>query len=281
MGNNEESNEKQKDRLEKAIDFFAAGFTDHPGFMWTNTGFEVLHADWPAYPNGHGYKQVLATLAEFPTDVEFYPVDNIDRCTLFVADKIPKNEPYNKNLYHIAIWNEDLRECADRNLIEGISISGEYIEYPLGYISVSPAGAHAVLLNELTSGINPSIINQVEDLLHLHHYDDAVRRATVYLENRLRIAINGDNLDYGEGLLRKCFGENALLFPQGLPNTRRVEIRASFRRLFKYVRNDFAHNLRSMDVITAIRLLRRSSHLLDLLRDLENELDRAKNKPNK
>jgi len=178
MERDKESNEDQKDELEKAIDLLASSFTDHPGFMWTNTGFEVLHADWPAYPNGHGYKQVLAALADFPADTNFYPVDNIDRCTLFVAGKMPKKDPYHKDLYHVAIWDEDLRECASREFIEGVGIGREYIEYLLGYISVSPTGMHAILINELTYDINPALISQVEDLLYLHHYDDAVRRAT-------------------------------------------------------------------------------------------------------
>ena len=276
MENDKELNEEQMGELEKVIDLLASGFTDHPGFMWTSKGFEVLHADWPAYPSGHGYKQALATLADFPADVEFYPIDHIDRCTLFVAGKMPKKNPYDQNLYHVAIWDEDLRKCANRDFIEGVGFAGEYIEYPLGYISVSPTGAHAILLNELTYDINPSIMSQVEDLLYSHHYDDAVRRATVYIEDRLRIAIRVDSSDYGEGLLRKCFGKDALLFPRSLPNTSRVEIRAAFRRLFKYVRNDFAHNLRSIDAVTATRLLRRSSHLLDILKMLETELGDAK-----
>jgi hypothetical protein len=50
----------------------------HRGFMWTKGGFEVLHANWSAYPPGRGLEQALATLADFPPGTIFYGVDTID-----------------------------------------------------------------------------------------------------------------------------------------------------------------------------------------------------------
>ena len=44
--------------LEDLIPSLAEHFATHPGFMWQAVGFEGLHADWPAYPLGHGVHAV-------------------------------------------------------------------------------------------------------------------------------------------------------------------------------------------------------------------------------
>src|SRR5262245_29297320 len=85
-------------------------FANHPGFMRCEAGFVVLHADWPAYPLGHGLRPSIASLAEYPAKTRFWPIDRIDQCTLFVAGDVPKKDPYNEGLFHVAIWDEDLVE---------------------------------------------------------------------------------------------------------------------------------------------------------------------------
>src|SRR5262249_35060443 len=56
-------------------------------------GFEILHADWPAYPRGHGIRSTLNALAEYPRNTRFFPIDNIDQCTLFAVGEKPKQDP--------------------------------------------------------------------------------------------------------------------------------------------------------------------------------------------
>jgi len=40
------------DEWDTTIRSIAVKLSDHPGFMWAAGSFEVLHADWPAYPHG-------------------------------------------------------------------------------------------------------------------------------------------------------------------------------------------------------------------------------------
>ena len=87
---------------------------DHPGFMPTDSGFEVLHANWPAYPTGHGLEHALAALANYPPDTEFFPVDEIDHCRLFIVDREPPENPYDPKYFHVAIWDEDIRRMVRR-----------------------------------------------------------------------------------------------------------------------------------------------------------------------
>src|SRR2546422_3952053 len=80
--------------LEETISLLGQSFASHPGFMWTDAGFEILHADWPAYPRGHGIRTTLSALAEYPGNTRFFPIDNIDQCTLFAVNEKPKQDPY-------------------------------------------------------------------------------------------------------------------------------------------------------------------------------------------
>lgn len=107
---------------------------DHPGFMHYDQGgilFEVLHADWPVYPKGHGWRLALQSLAVFPTDVHFEKIDDIDRCFLLVAvgsgpSLVPRGDLYDPKWFHVAVWHEDALELDRRGLIEGITIRSQY-----------------------------------------------------------------------------------------------------------------------------------------------------------
>lgn len=106
----------------------------------------------------------------------------------------------------------------------------------------------------------------------MRRYDAAIREADLLVETRLRETIG--TKDFGQKLVEKCFGENGLLLPSNLINSSRVEIRASFRRFFNYVRNDFSHNFSSISLVTTVRLLRRCSLLLELIATLKKEISR-------
>ncbi|MBI3611154.1 MAG: hypothetical protein HY204_10705 [Nitrospirae bacterium] len=98
--------------LGDVIDTLGRSFASHPGFMWTGSRFEILHADWPAYPRGHGITITLRVLAEYPRDTEFFSIDSIDQCTLFAVGEKPKQDPYGLQHLHVAVWDDDLRACA-------------------------------------------------------------------------------------------------------------------------------------------------------------------------
>jgi hypothetical protein len=264
--NQAKPNQEASEGVEAIIKTLAERLSDHPGFLPGNFGFEVIHADWPAYPLGHGTWVALMTLADFPRDTRFYSVDTIDECTLFVAGSY-QGDPYNENLYHVAIWDEDLLECSRHNFVAGIyEVDLRRVEFPEGYISVTESGQYAMLVYELTGDLHPTLGQGVVDLLLAKHLDAAVTTAAKNVEANLRRAIQGSDSEFGRRLVEKCFGENGQLLPVGLPNSKRLALRSAFRFFFKYIRNDFAHNMHpDLDLTSAARLLRRSSELLDTI----------------
>jgi len=99
----------EEDGLVAAVRDIAAAFAHHPGFMWTESGFEVLHVDWPAYPIAHGLRAALYTLADYPTSTRFFAVDNIDACTLLSVNRKLQTNARNPEHLWVAVWDEDLR----------------------------------------------------------------------------------------------------------------------------------------------------------------------------
>ncbi len=194
--------ESEWDRI---IHSLAATLADHPGFMLTAGGFEVLHADWPAYPQGHGVRTALANLGEFPADTTFFAVDRIDQCTLFVVGSVLPKDPYNRTHYHLAIWDEDLRTCLDRGFIEGPSIDSDgSIVFTSRPLSVTPQGQFAILVDELTRDIRPTLLKAVGDFLYLKRFDVAVREAALFVETTLRRSTG--STASGQKLIEECFG---------------------------------------------------------------------------
>jgi len=100
---------------------------DHPGFMEYDGGrIEVLHADWPVYPAGHGWNLALKSLAVFPSNVRFIQIDDNDQCLLFVAAGSgsclhPMGDLTDPRWFHVAVWRDDLSELHERGLISGVS----------------------------------------------------------------------------------------------------------------------------------------------------------------
>src|SRR5687768_13621593 len=78
------------------ISTLAEHYDREPGFMRTGMGFQVLHADWPAYPEGEGLRSALETMADFPLGTVFRRIDNIDLCSLFIAEDGRKGDLFDK-----------------------------------------------------------------------------------------------------------------------------------------------------------------------------------------
>ena len=170
--------------------------------MWTEVGFEVLHADWPAYPLGRGYKAALAVLSDYPQGTSFYPLDSIDMCTLFLAGDQPDKDPLSRNRLHVAIWDDDLRECSRMGFLEGLTdLQETFLQYSSDAITLTRKGHDGALINELTFNLHPRILGGVEDLLYSGRFGTAIREASILLEEALRSLVPTASSDYGQRLV--------------------------------------------------------------------------------
>ena len=243
--------------------------------------FEVIHAKWPSYPTGNGLICAISTLAEFPHGTKFFPIDFIDQCTLLVAEQIPKKNEYNSSAYHLCLYDDDIREMIRMGFVFGPNLipndptepegTRPFVEYPpTRYIRLSEKGRHAADVFELTCDLGPGILEAVRDDLIDARYTDAVRRASILLEGRLRTA-SGTEL-YGQNLVDECFGDTGCLLPYAKCTlVYALEIRAMYRRFFKYIRNEVAHSEPFFNLTEACRLLRRCSVLMDVTDRLAHE----------
>jgi len=93
--------------------------------MRYENGAEILHADWPVYPAGHGWCIALHSLAVFPANTRFRQIDEIDKCFLCVAVGAgsclePEGDLYDQRWFHVAVWHDDLLELRKRGLVSGV-----------------------------------------------------------------------------------------------------------------------------------------------------------------
>jgi hypothetical protein len=243
-------------------------FANHPGFIPCESGFMVLHADWPAYSLGHGIRFALGALADYPIQTQFFPIDNIDGCTLFVVGKVAKKDNYDDQLLHIAVWDEDLVELSHMHLLTGLSVSQDsrdtatrafFLDYLGGSVTLTDLGHEIALFLELTGQAQLNLIDELMPLILARKYDSAVRDAAVGLESRMK-TISGTT-SMGQKLVEECFGENGIAGRGKVSNADRLELRSMFRRFFKYVRNEVAHNQVAFDLLSAARILNKVSFL--------------------
>src|SRR5262245_43908333 len=209
--------------LEDAIETLGRSFVDHPGFMWTSTGLEVLHAEWPAYPHGHGLTFPSHALAECPQGTLFFPIDSIDQCTLFAVGEKPRQDPYGSQHLHIAAWNKDLRGLAAAGHLDGVRDEGEVLSFPTGSMELTQKGLHAATIDML---LGPEVQLLGDDLLlHLHEgrFDTAIREASLRVEIALRRASGLS--EHGRRLVETCFGEAGVLVPQSMTKATRQTLR--------------------------------------------------------
>jgi hypothetical protein len=93
---------------------------DHPGALFYEAGIEIIHANWPAYPIGHGVQAAMENLSCFSRDTIFYPIDDIDGILLCINEEPRMKEPFHPKYYHIALWHDDLHELNRIRIISGI-----------------------------------------------------------------------------------------------------------------------------------------------------------------
>lgn len=237
----------------------------------TTGGFQMIHANWPAYSTGDGLVCAVSTLAEFPDRTKFFPIDWIDLFTLFVAEEKPTNDETSPTLYHVCLRDEDICELIHDGYVVGPNLIPNdpgtsdgchpIIDYsPSGYLRLTDKGRHLAHVFDLTYDIEEDLLCRVRGDLIDSRYTDAVRRASVYLEERLREASGTEK--FGQKLIDECFGEEGCLLPQAKCSlVVSLEIRAMYRRFFKYVRNEVAHGDPRFDIYETCHLLRRCSLL--------------------
>jgi len=254
---------RDQDPVIAAVGDLAAAFSHHPGFMWTASGFEVLHADWPAYPIAHGLRAALYTLADYPASTQFFNADNIDACTLFSVNRKLKTNTRNPEHLWVAVWDEDLRELSRSQLIDGVSTDDEqFLSFSSDFIEVSALGRRLALVYELTAGVHPKIAGRVDEFLRLGRFDTAVRESSILVEQELRSCVQGSKHQSASELVKALFESQANGLLQSVPSATVIQMKAEFLKFFAYVRNEFAHKLGEVDIVTASRLLRRCSRLL-------------------
>ncbi|MEU6779326.1 hypothetical protein ABZ912_08975 [Nonomuraea angiospora] len=124
-----------------------------------------MHANWPTYPREHGWQVFLATIGSFPEGTVFRPIDDIDRCTLFVAENYEnRREDFHPRRLHVAAWHEDVLAADDLGLVTGVQALTER-----GHEERSRSTLRESILDQLEreEGVRPSSFN-LDDLGFVH-----------------------------------------------------------------------------------------------------------------
>jgi hypothetical protein len=303
------------------------------GYQYRGAYVVAIHANWPAYPPP-GPTLALYDLGQFPEGTAFSPIDEIDQCTLFVADLgKPYADPYDERAFHVAIWNEDLLEMADEGLISGVrkvnevdklraqrdemltdltrsfkpaglpvpddplkdafaisdgttpySVASywdgriraaqeeidEWDDWQRQYVLIdsgrpvrlTPAGWTKI--SEVLIAESADVISErLSKIYDLGLYDTAVRDGSVMLEGALKRATRTET--YGITLVEQFIRK--LDQDERWDNWAVRRFRNDLRTIFKFVRNQFAHNIVDISPARARVLVARLSLLTDAVLD--------------
>jgi hypothetical protein len=284
---------------------------NHPGCLGlTSRGVVLIHVDWPAYAMTHGWEGALIAFGRFPRATVFVGLDDIDQCVLFVAGDLRRiKDRWSEQLLHIATWHEDVLELSRLGYVRGKTLTAQQWStsranelaermraYPGGLPSdfVLPSGADYTELEALhglaihdglvvsDSGwdaverllfaerehIAEEILQRIRGVMPLGQYDTAIREACVLIETQMRTAVGSQS--YGQALIEEYLPR--------LRATRRVipawlkVIRTEFRALFRFVRNDYMHNLRTISETQCYAILHQASSVYSWVRGTERFL---------
>ena len=283
----------------------------HPGYLGlTSDGVVLIHADWPTYGVTHGWEHSLVRLGMFPRKTVFTGIDDVDQCVLFlVGDPRAVKDKWSERHFHVAGWHEDLLELMRLGYVSGntLTASGwsalrakelfEFTQTLLGGAAadvprpsaadfsdaealhglafddglvVSDPGWDALerlLFNE-KHRIADEILARIRGVMSLGQYDTAIREACVLIESRIRAAIGSQS--YGQTLINEYFaklGATGRVLPAWLK-----VIRSEFRALFRFVRNDYMHNLRTISETQCYAILCQTSSVYAWTRKFEDVL---------
>jgi len=276
---------------------------EHPGNLGAVRGtlWSIHHATWSAYPQGDDFYTPLLQMTAFPPDTEFVVVDDIDQSFLLVADVEKKklDNPYDERHFHVAIWYEDLRELRTKGMAEGVEKDRRREDYGWRWgqdeeeensgsepdflnaddelrayvwatgnrLWITYSGRNALLteLRKSEAELHKDAGERVSNLFKLGYYDTAIREACVQLEDEIKKYLNVEL--YGKKLTEKFVAQ--LLKEKKILESYVRTFRQELRTVFKFIRNDFMHNLREADEAAAYAMLfriTRARSMLDLAR---------------
>jgi len=302
-----------------------------PGLLFYNPPgviFQAIHADWPIYPTGHGWLLALRSLANFGGNTKFYQVDDIDKCLLFTIEdpellRTKNKDVYANDLFHVALWHDDLIELKERGLVTGVETVSDYtysirkfenfktllghrnfiedengnllietreghvLEYhrPISTSSedleeskdlvVLPdksiqltAAAFPTLAKSLEEGIHKDVYEIIKPLLKTKSYDDAIRKAVLLVEHSIKVFHATDK--YGQDLIK--FHVQKLIELNRLKTSFIRCYRGELRSLFKFVRNDYMHNLKTIEQSECSVILYRCSDVYTSFADIKDTI---------
>lgn len=230
---------------------------------WFNGTERDIQAEWPVIPNSTD-DGTVENLAEFPDGTLFYEINVRDSCSLFVADKLPPSGTIPLNYHYVAVWHEHMIFAVKNNMVENVVVRQDRPITPLGYFLLTDTGHRAAIISRLTAEMSIwPLFGSVRTLLYQGRYGNAVREACTRLEHRIREISGASSKIYGTQLISVMI-ERAPAAVQ-LQKDQLQQIEAAYRRFFAFVRNDFAHNMRELDLATAIVLIARSSSFFNFL----------------
>jgi hypothetical protein len=277
------------------------GLHDHPGYFGiTSQGVIAIHADWPIYPEEHGPGLALLWLTAFPSETVFRKIDDIDRCILLLAEPQIKPDPFDEQNYHVAIWHEDLATLSMDRFISGaesatekswemnrwakfpdpigVIIDGKFIESPrpdfddfdderarwalvaTEGLRVTADGRSKVADYLAEEGDLQALGDKVNTLFKMSYFDTALREACVEIEYDIKTWLGTDA--FGVKLIEAF---SARLTRDGYLNTFVRTLRTELRLTFRFIRNEFAHNIVELDVAAGKANLLRLARLRHLL----------------
>jgi len=286
--------------------------TDFPGYLGrTSEGYAWLHADWPAYAFDPGWSDAIIALGEFPPGTPFNMIDDIDQCFLFVVGNATDIEDkFDKKHFHVALWHEDVRELFNRRYVSGVTFStphawavhrtkelNAFLDERLKSVKVhvprpsaddwteeeaipgllrndrmvvSSLGLSALgrLLLSRKDLLSPEILDRVRQLIFMRHHDTAIREACLLVESSLRRVTSSSA--HGMKLVDEFF-KRAAESNKFIPSRLKV-FRTQVRAAFKFVRNDYAHNLHEISRDQCYAILVRISSVYDGIQRIASSL---------
>jgi len=119
---------------------------------------------------------------------------------------------------------------------------------------------HKLLVNK-KENLNPNLMKIVQPLIDISKYDSAIRDACVLIETQLKDIVKTDN--YGMALVDQFFSK---LFKSKKYLSSKLKVfRAEIRTAFKFIRNDYAHNLKNIELDQCYAILWRLSEIFTAL----------------
>ena len=139
----------------------------------------------------------------------------------------------------------------------------EFVVSRSDLLTITPAGRDFVLqeLVATKTDIMTSLGDRVADLFGREYYDTCIREACVQLEHEIRVYTGADA--WGDKLV-ESFVEKVRSDKKYLESSVR-SFRQELRAVFKFIRNDFMHNLREADSASALAVLFRVARVRSLL----------------